>query len=325
MGDLVQVDSGVLQSQALIYQQKVNEYVEASRSKNTRKAYANDWTSFTLFCETANVTPLPAAPDTVTAYIIHLVDVQGFKLSTVQRHLSSISVAHKTANYPSPTQTAQVRTVLAGLRNTHGTAQHAKKAAVLDDVRRMVCKTDTTRIGIRDRALLLIGFAGAFRRSELVALDIEDIELTKEGLTITVRRSKTDQEGRGRKVGIPYGSHLETCPVRAWVEWRDMLTDHGITPGAAFRSIDRHGNIKDRLSDKAVALIVKRHAEAAGLDASDYAGHSLRSGFATTAGKAGVSERAIMKQLGHKSTAMVRRYIQDGQLFEDNAAAEIGL
>ncbi|QSO55457.1 tyrosine-type recombinase/integrase (plasmid) [Alicyclobacillus curvatus] len=305
--------------------QKAREYAEASKASNTRKAYSNDWTSFATFCESAGVSPMPASSDTVVAYIIYLADVKGRKVSTIQRHLSSISVAHQTANCPTPTQTAQVRMVLSGMKNKYGIAQQAKKAAVIDDIRLMVKQIPDNRLGIRDRALLLIGFAGAFRRSELVALDMGDIELTEDGLTITIRRSKTDQEGKGRKLGVPYGSHRETCPVRAWLAWKETIREYDITEGAAFRSIDRHGNIKERLSDKAVALVVKRYAEAAELNASQYAGHSLRSGFATTAGKKHVSERAIMKQTGHKSTVMVRRYIQDGTLFEDNAAAEVGL
>jgi integrase len=177
--------------------------------------------------------------------------------------------------------------------------------------------------GTRDRALLLVGFAGAFRRSELVGLDIADLEFGRDGLVVTVRRSKTDQEGQGRRVGIPYGSHAETCPVRAAQEWVDLLDT---TSGPLFRRIDRHGHIgAARLSDKAVALIIKRCARAAGLGAADLAGHSLRAGLATAAAAAGVSERAIMAQTGHRSLATVRKYIREGSLFLENAAGKVGL
>ena len=178
-------------------------------------------------------------------------------------------------------------------------------------------------LGVRDRALLLVGFAGAFRRSELVSLNVRDLKFTNDGLTVTLRRSKTDQEGSGRKVGIPYGSSPETCPVRSLRAW---LEASGIESGPVFRPINRHGQIRpSRLSDRAVALIVKRAAEAAGKDPAEFAGHSLRSGLATAAAIGGASERAIMKQTGHRSTAMVRRYIRDGSLFRENAAARVGL
>ena len=175
----------------------------------------------------------------------------------------------------------------------------------------------------RDRALLLLGFAGAFRRSELVAIDLGDLEFNRDGLVVTVRRSKTDPEGQGRRVGIPFGSHLQTCPVRATQAWLEFLD---VPSGPVFRPIDRHGHIgTSRLSDKAVALIVKRSAGAAGLPAADLAGHSLRAGLATSAAAAGVSERAIMAQTGHRSVATVRKYIREGSLFLENAAAKVGL
>jgi integrase len=177
-------------------------------------------------------------------------------------------------------------------------------------------------LGLRDRALLTLGFAGAFRRSELVALDVTDISFTADGLEVALRRSKTDQEAAGRKVGIPYGSLRITCPVRALRAWLDAAV---ITEGAVFRSVNRWSALGDRLSDKAVALVVKRHAATIGLDATKFAGHSQRAGLATSAAKAGKSERAIMNQTGHRSAAMVRRYIRDASLFSDNAAAGIGL
>ncbi len=205
----------------------------------------------------------------------------------------------------------------------HQRQSHAKTAAVTADVKRMVDVCPSSLMGTRNRALLLVGFAGAFRRSELVSLDVEDAQFTQDGLVVTLRRSKTDQEGEGRKVGLPYGSHPTTCPVRSLRAW---LEQAAITRGPIFRYVDRHGNVgPNRLTDQVVALVVKRCAVTAGLEAARYAGHSLRAGLATAAAEADVSERAIMAQTGHKSLPMVRRYIRQGSLFKQNAAAQVGL
>ena len=187
----------------------------------------------------------------------------------------------------------------------------------------MVAATDEGLIGLRDRALILLGFAGAFRRSELVALDVADLAFNRDGLTVTLRRSKTDQEGQGRKVGIPYGSNPDTCPVRVLQAW---LETAGLAEGPVFRSMNRHGPCTTgRLAPADVARVVKKLAERAGLDAARYAGHSLRAGHATSAAIAGASERSIMNQTGHRSVQMVRRYIRDGILFRENSAGKLGL
>ncbi len=178
-------------------------------------------------------------------------------------------------------------------------------------------------IACRDRALLLLGFAGAMRRSELVGLDVADVVETADGLVVTIRRSKTDQEGQGRKIGIPYGSKLATCPVRSLRAWKARAK---ITEGPLFRQVNRHGKVLEgRLGDRTVALVVKRAVAATGVDATNYAGHSLRAGLATAAAMAGVSERVIQGQTGHKSLPILRRYIREGSLFRENAAAEVGL
>jgi integrase len=187
----------------------------------------------------------------------------------------------------------------------------------------MIARLPEGSLGLRDRALLLIGFSGAFRRSELVALDVSDVAFNREGLVVTIRRSKTDQESAGRKIGIPYGSNPATCPIRSLQDW---LERSGIHEGPLFRPINRHGRMASvRLSGGAVAEIVKRYVEAVGLDATTFAGHSLRSGLATSAAMAGASERAIMAQTGHRSVNTVRRYIRDGSLFRENAVAVVGL
>ncbi|MBX6396347.1 MAG: site-specific integrase [Alicyclobacillaceae bacterium] len=246
------------------------------------------------------------------------------KASTLERRLASISAAHRAAGYGGiSVRDEPIRSVWAGIRRTKGTAPAQKAAIRVEDLRRMVEALSDTIQGLRDRALLLVGFAGAFRRSELVSLDVEDVEQVSQGLIIRIRRSKTDQEGQGRIVGIPYGSREITCPVRSYQAW---LQASGIASGAIFRPIDRHGNVQaSRLSDRAVAMIVKRAAAAAGLDPTRYSGHSLRAGLATAAAAAGVEERLIMAQTGHRSEKMVRRYIREGELFRRNAAAFLDL
>jgi integrase len=206
---------------------------------------------------------------------------------------------------------------------TLGVATVQKAPALTADIRAMVDATDANLIGLRDRALILLGFAGAFRRVEIVNLNDEDLDFSRDGLTVTLRRSKTDQEGQGRKIGIPYGSNPETCPVRTLQAWLEQAR---ITDGPVFRSLNRHGRVRmDRLSAVDVARIVKKLAKRAGLDPAKYAGHSLRAGHATSAAASGASERSIMNQTGHRSVQMVRRYIREGSLFRENSAGKLGL
>jgi integrase len=237
--------------------------------------------------------------------------------------LNAIAEAHKAAGLESPTHAAIVRNTLKGIRRTHGTAPAQKAPALTDDIRALIAATDAGLIGARDRALILLGFAGAFRRSELVRMNVDDCAFGKDGLTITLWRSKIDQDGAGRKIGIPYGSNPETCPVRTVQAWLEVA---GVTAGPLFRSISRHGHVQlGRLSGIDVARITKKLAARAGLDPTKYAGHSLRAGHATAAAIAGASERSIMKQTGHRSVQMVRRYIRDGNLFRENSAGKLGL
>ena len=210
-----------------------------------------------------------------------------------------------------------------GIKRTHRMAPTKKAPALTAVIAAMVEPLGDRRIDVRDRALLLMGFAGAFRRSELVALDVEDITDTDEGLRIAVRRSKADQEGAGDAVGLPYGSNPATCPVRAWRAWLEMS---GMTEGAAFRAITRHGLLRSgRLSTNAVARMVKRRAKKAGFDATTFAGHSLRAGFATEAFRQGVPELSVMRHGRWKSSQSMRGYIREGTLWSDNAAAKLGL
>ncbi len=301
--------------------ERAQEYAAEAVAANTRRAYGADWRDFVAWCDARGRGPLPASAETVAVY---LADLAAFrKTSTVARRLAAISQAHSIAGFESPTVDVAVRQVMAGIRRRHGSRQQGKEPALTDDIRAMVARLDRTLAGRRDRALILLGFAGAFRRAELVALDVSDLTFGREGMVVRVSRGKTDQEGSGREAGIPYGSHPDTCPVRAVQGW---LAVAGIARGALFRPVDRHGNLQPaRLTAQSVALIVKRAAAAARLDPQQYAGHSLRSGLATSAAAAGVAERAIMDQTGHKSLPMVRRYIRRGSLFRENAAALVGL
>jgi integrase len=210
-----------------------------------------------------------------------------------------------------------------GIRRVMGTAPTQKAPALTEDIRAMVEVADTGIIGLRDRARILLGFSGAFRRSELIGFDVQDCAFGRDGLTVTLRKSKTDQTSAGRKIGIPYGSNPSTCPVRTIQSW---LEQAGVGTGPLFRSIHRHGHVQPGpLSGSDVARVVKKLAIRAGLDPAKYAGHSLRSGHATSAAIAGASERSIMNQTGHRSVQMVRRYIRDGNLFRENSAGKLGL
>jgi integrase len=264
---------------------------------------------------------VPASPENVASYIAECAG--RLKVGSIQRRLNAIAEAHKAVRVDSPTSSGIVRNTLKGIRRTLGTATAQKAPAVTADIRAMVEATDAGLIGVRDRALILLGFAGAFRRAELVALDLADLDFSRDGLTVTQRRSKTDQEGQGRKIGIPYGSNPETCPVRTLQAW---LEQAGVTIGPLFRSFNRHGHTKQgRLSGIDVARVVKKLALRAGLDSAKYAGHSLRAGHATSAAASGASERSIMNQTGHRSVQMVRRYIREGSLFRENSAGKLGL
>jgi len=302
-------------------EERARHYARESRAANTRRAYRADWADFTAWCQAHGKTALPAEPETVVLYLSDRADT--LKTATLQRRLTAISQAHKAADLDTPTADRTVRRVMTGIRRQNGTAQEGKAPAVTREIRAMVATLPPTLRGRRDRALLLLGFAGAFRRSELVSLDVGDVTPTDDGLIVHLRRSKTDQEGAGRQVGIPFGSRPDTCPVRAVRAW---LAASGVGEGPLFRGVDPHGHLsRERLSDKTVARVVKNAAKAAGLDPTQYAGHSLRAGLATAAAQAGVAERVIMAQTGHKSLPMVRKYIREGSLFTQNAAAEVGL
>jgi site-specific recombinase XerD len=292
-----------------------------TKSAHTRRAYRADWRHFTEWCETRSRQPLPAAPETLVDYLTDLAGT--YKVSSINRRLCAISQTHQAAEQVNPAAAPTVRALMAGLRRSKVTAPASKRPVLLSELRKMITTLPDTPCGLRNRALLLVGFAGAFRRSELVALDWADIVFGAEGLTITLRGSASDSASWGRKVSIPFGSRTQQCPVQSLAAWREAA---GTSSGPVFCPIDRQGKIgAGRLSDKAVARIVKRAAGLAGLDPNLYAGHSLRSGLATAAAMGGASERSIMDQTGHRSIATVRRYIRDGSLLQPNASDKTGL
>jgi integrase len=293
-------------------------FADAATADNTRRAYARQWAAFVAWCEANRLEALPALPATVALYATHLAE-SGRKVATVEQAVAAITAAHRAAGHASPREDAGLRLVLRGIRRTVGVAQREAAPVLAGHLRAMLKELPATLAGARDRALLLVGFAGAFRRSELVALTVSDATFTPDGLELRIRRSKTDQEGRGRLVAIPYSGTPDLCPVRALRAW---LEASAIAEGPLFREVTRHGHVATApLTGRSLSRIVKRAATAAGLDASRFSGHSLRAGFVTQAKLKGKAEDAIMRQTGHRSVAMVRKYDRRAELWRDNAAA----
>jgi integrase len=332
--------------------QRARAYLLAARADSTRRAYANDWVHFTDWCTSQHdeggglLGYLPAAPETVAIYLAEHAGT--LKVATLIRRCSAISAVHQAAGHPSPTASPLVRTTLAGIRRVHGISPAAKDPLVAHQVRRLLDalpkEPAKALLAARDRALLVLGFYGALRRSELVALDTGDVEVNDQGLVVALRRSKTDQDAAGRRIAMLHTGAADSCPAEVYLAWLAAL-DTALPPlfgqedddrwvvlvdgqprRPVFRPVNRHGQpAPSRLTDKAVARVVQRTALRAGLGDLDLAGHSLRAGFATSAAAAGKSERAIMKQTGHKSLPMVRRYIREGSLFRDNATEGLTL
>ncbi len=278
-----------------------------SKANNTLRAYKSDFKDFSSFCLKNGFSSLPTQPKIVALYITHLSKTS--KFSTLKRRIASISVIHKLKGHYLDTKNPIIMENLHGIKRTLGSRQKAKKPILINDLKLIIKVIDKEKL--RDKALILIGFAGGFRRSELVNLEHGDIEFVPEGVKILIKKSKTDQSGEGIIKAIPYFNNKEFCPVIALKEFLNYKL-----------SKQHYGKIFE-ISDKSVALIIKRYAQKAGLDSSKYAGHSLRSGFATTAAEFGAEERNIMAMTGHKTTQMVRRYIQEANLFKNNALNKI--
>ena len=278
-----------------------------SKANNTLRAYQSDFRDFSAFCAKNGFSSMPSQPKIIALYITHL--SKSSKFSTLKRRIASISVLHKLKGHYLDTKHPIIMENLHGIKRTLGSRQKAKKPILINDLKLIIKAIDEEKI--RDKALILIGFSGGFRRSELVNIHYDDIEFVTEGVKILIKRSKTDQSGEGSVKAIPYFDNQEFCPVVALKNYVNKKFSN-TNEGKIFN-----------ISDKSVALIVKRYAEKAGLDSSKYAGHSLRSGFATTAAEFGAEERNIMAMTGHKTTQMVRRYIQEANLFKNNALNKI--
>ncbi len=279
-----------------------------SKSNNTLRAYQSDFRDFSAFCTRNGFPSIPTQPKIIALYITYL--SKSSKFSTLKRRIASISVIHKLKGHYLDTKHPIIMENLHGIKRTLGSRQKAKKPILINDLKIIIQVIDKDKI--RDKALILTGFAGGFRRSELVNINFDDVEFVSEGVKILIKRSKTDQSGEGIIKAIPYFDKQEFCPVTALKNYINYKRSINLNKGRIFE-----------ISDKSVALIIKRYAQRAGLDSSKYAGHSLRSGFATTAAEFGAEERNIMAMTGHKTTQMVRRYIQEANLFKNNALNKI--
>lgn len=293
----------------ILLQERLQDYVRAATADSTRRAYKNDLSHFKDWGGT-----LPCSPQLLCDYLVSFATT--LAVSTLQRRLAAISRAHNTLGYTNPVQSEMVRITMRGIRRKHGTAQRQVRPLVKEDILLMLTVMGSDLKDQRDTALLLIGFCGAFRRSELVGLNVEDLEYVREGLIITLRHSKTDQTGEGRKIAIPYGrGHI--CPVKSLQAW---LQAAGIASGPVFRPVTKGNQVQpQRLSDRAVASIIKERAEAVGINHEGVSGHSLRAGLATSAAQHGIPTHKIRQQTGHASDAMLAKYIRDGDLFNGNA------
>ena len=296
--------------------------LSVTKANHTIDAYESDWNDFCDWCRYHHQTSYPAKPETIVNYINDLADYA--KASTIRRRISAISENYNASwdHVENPCRAWIVKEALIGLTRLKGTVQKGKTPIYWEEIEEMIHRMDLSSLqALRDRAVLLLGFMGAFRRSELAGLDVEDIRKYPQGIVVIIRHSKTDQTSAGQQIGIPYLSHSSMDCIHALQEW---LTAAGITSGPLFRSFLKNGKVSSRrLSDKSINLIVKKYAASIGLNPEMYGAHSLRHGFATYAALQGVEERLIMKQTRHRSVEMVRRYINEADLFTNNPIDKI--
>jgi integrase len=304
--------------------QKAKTFVAAAKAPATLKAYRNDWRDFECWCRLHNLPSLPATPETVALYISDRASIHA--VSTITRRLTSITKAHQAARYsesPASTHHLIVGETLKGIRRVLGTRQQGKDPLLTVDIRKIIASSPDHVLGLRDNALILVGFGGAFRRSELAQIRVSDLSFNKDGVIVDLRVSKTDQEGEGRQVGIPFGKDSNTCPVAALEAW---LNAAKITEGPVFRRVDRYGFPSRRgLHKDSIGKILKRAAARADMNVDSLGGHSLRAGCVTQCAINGVREFLIMRQTDHKSVEILRRYSRMGEIFRENAAAGLGI
>tara|TARA_B110001452_G_C15206489_1_gene418561 strand:- start:676 stop:1632 length:957 start_codon:yes stop_codon:yes gene_type:complete len=305
-------------------QQETLLNLKNSKASNTVRAYKSDFSDFGLFCAKNGFKPLPTEPKIVSLYLTYL-STKGVKISTLKRRLVSIGVIHKLKGHYLDSKHPTIIENIMGIKRRKGSSQKAKKPLLINILKKIINVIDEQKKDeikkIRDRSIILIGFSGGFRRNELVSLNHEDLDFIPEGLKINLKRSKTDQFGEGLVKGLPYFDNLQYCPVLSIQKWLEISN---IDSGPLFRRFTKGSNLSEnRLTDQSVALIIKKYLNLAGIDSKNYSGHSLRSGFATSAAESGAEERTIMAMTGHKSTEMVRRYIKEANLFKNNALNKI--
>ena len=298
--------------------------LKASKAANTIRAYRSDFHDFGLFCAKNGFKSMPSEVKTISLYLSYLA-ANNVKISTIKRRIVSIGVLHKLRGHYLDTKHPAIIENLLGIKRRKGVKQKGKKPLLINHLKEIINVIDEEKNSeikiIRDRSIILLGFGGAFRRNELVSLDFDDLEFVNEGLKINIKKSKTDQFGEGSVKALPYFENQKYCPVKSIQEW---LKISEIKSGSLFRKFYKGMVLsKNRLSDQSVALLIKYYLNKVGIDNSNYSGHSLRSGFATSAAEAGAEERSIMNMTGHKSTEMVRRYIKEANLFKNNALDKI--
>ena len=298
--------------------------LKSSKANNTVRAYKSDFNDFSLFCAQNGFKPLPSEPKIVSLYLTYL-STKDIKMSTLKRRLVSIGVIHKLKGHYLDTKHPIIIENIFGIKRRKGSIQKGKKPLLISNLKNIINVIDEFNNEdlkkFRDRSIILIGFSGGFRRNELVSLDYDDLDFVTEGLKINLKRSKTDQFGEGLVKGLPYFENVQYCPVLSIKNWIEISK---ISSGPLFRRFSKGSKLSEnRLTDQTVALLIKKYLKLAGLDSKNYSGHSLRSGFATSAAESGAEERSIMSMTGHKSTEMVRRYIKEANLFKNNALNKI--
>ena len=297
--------------------------LKSSKANNTLRAYKSDFKDFGAFCAKHGLSSLPSEPKIVSIYLTHL--SKNSKISTIRRRLVSISMVHKLKGHYLDTKHPIITENLLGIKRVKGSIQRGKKPILINHLKSIVNVIDEQKNEeikkLRDRTIILIGFGGGFRRTELISLDHEDLEFVPEGLKITIRRSKTDQLGEGMIKGLPYFSKEIYCPVTSLKKWLEVSK---INSGPIFRRFSKGSLLTEkRLTDQSVVLLIKEYLKLAGIENKNFAGHSLRAGFATVAAESGADERSIMAMTGHKTTQMVRRYIREANIFKNNALNKI--
>ena len=298
--------------------------LQSSKANNTIRAYKSDFNDFELFCAKNGLKSFPSEPKIVSLYLTHL-SIRNVKMSTLKRRLVSIGVIHKLKGHYLDTKHPSIIENIMGIKRRNGSIQNGKKPLLIKSLKQIINVIDEKNIEeikkFRDRSIILIGFSGGFRRNEIVSLDYDDLEFVTEGLKINLRKSKTDQFGEGMVKGLPYFDNSQYCPVLSIKKWIEVSK---IETGALFRRFSKGSKLtQNRLTDQTVALLIKKYLKLAGIEDKNYSGHSLRSGFATSAAESGAEERSIMAMTGHKSTEMVRRYIKEANLFKNNALNKI--